>query len=216
MRTALVVGGTGLVGGHLVEQLLKSDDYSSITALVRKQSFDLSPRLNEKVFDFKDEKSFTHIEPHQNVFCCLGTTIKKAGSKEAFRFVDYELPVRIAKQAELNKAESFSIVTSMGADVSSKIFYNRVKGEVEQRIQECSIPRIQIFRPSLIMGDRNEFRMGEILGKGLFSILNPLMIGAAKKYRGIHAEDIAKGIIYHLDSLPEGTHIIESDKIKPD
>ena len=110
MRTALVVGGTGLVGGHLVGRLLKSDDYSSITALVRKRSFDLSPKLNEKVFDFKDEKSFIHIEPHQNVFCCLGTTIKKAGSKEAFRFVDYELPVRIAKQAELNKAEACSIV----------------------------------------------------------------------------------------------------------
>ena len=149
------------------------------------------------------------------MFCCLGTTIKKAGSREAFRFVDFELPVRLAKWAESNKAESFSIVTSMGADSSSSIFYNRVKGEVEQQIQEYSIPRINIFRPSLIMGKRKEFRLGEIVGKVVFLILNPLMIGVAKKYRGIHAENIAKGMIYHLDKLQEGVHIIESDKIKP-
>ena len=128
MRTALVVGGTGLVGGHLVDQLVRSDDYSVITVLVRQASFDSSPGLKEKVFDFKDEKSFTLLEPVQHVFCCLGTTIKKAGSKQAFRFVDCELPTRFAKWAELNKAESFSIVTSMGADSSSKIFYNKVKG----------------------------------------------------------------------------------------
>mgnify|MGYP002868559259 FL=1 len=216
MRTALVVGGTGLVGGHLVDQLVRSDDYSVITVLVRQASFDSSPRLKEKVFDFKDEKSLTHLEPAQHVFCCLGTTIKKAGSKQAFRFVDCELPTRFAKWAELNKAESFSIVTSMGADSSSKIFYNKVKGEVEQKIKGCLVPRVQIFRPSLIMGGRNEFRLGEKLGKALFSILNPLMIGAAKKYRGIHAESIARGMIYYLDNLQEGVHIVESDKIKPD
>ena len=215
MRSALIVGGTGLVGGYLVDQLLRSDDFSSVTALVRKKGLPFSEKINEVVFDFKSEESFLELDHCKHVFCCLGTTIKKAGSKEAFRFVDFELPVKLAKWAESNKAESFSILTSMGADSSSSIFYNRVKGEVEQQIQDCSIPRIHIFRPSLIMGKRKEFRIGEIMGKVVFSILNPLMIGVAKKYRGIHAENIAKGMIYHLDRLQEGVHIIESDKIKP-
>ena len=215
MRNALVVGGTGLVGGHLISQLLSSDDYSSVTALVRKKGLPASEKMTEVVFDFKNEESFPKLDHCKHVFCCLGTTIKKAGSREAFRFVDFVLPVRLAKWAESNKAESFSIVTSMGADSSSSIFYNRVKGEVEQQIQEYSIPRINIFRPSLIMGKRKEFRLGEIVGKVVFLILNPLMIGVAKKYRGIHAENIAKGMIYHLDKLQEGVHIIESDKIKP-
>ena len=153
------------------------------------------------------------LDAADHVFCCLGTTIKVAGSKKAFRHVDFELPLMFAQWAASTNAKSFSIVTSMGANANSSIFYNKVKGEVEGEIKKLDIPIIQIFQPSLIMGQRKEFRIGELLGKAFMTLINPLLIGSVKKFRGIHAEKIAKGLVRHLQNPILGISVFESDQI---
>jgi len=213
MQSSIIIGATGFVGSYLVQEILNSPTFDSVTALVRKPTFTTHPKLKEIIFDFRDETAIESLEPVNHVFCCLGTTIKTAGSKEAFRFVDYELPLRFAKWAESTQAESFSIVTAIGANSDSSIFYNQVKGNVEDEIKTLNIPTIQIFQPSLIMGSRKEFRLGELIGKGIMAILNPLMIGPGKKYRGIHAQTIAKGMVQYLEKSNPGITIFESDKI---
>tara|TARA_B100000029_G_scaffold82096_5_gene72992 strand:+ start:2608 stop:3249 length:642 start_codon:yes stop_codon:yes gene_type:complete len=213
MQSSLIIGATGFVGSYLVQEILNSPTFDSVTAPVRKPTFTTHPKLKEIIFDFRDETAIESLEPVNHVFCCLGTTIKTAGSKEAFRFVDYELPLRFANWAESTHAESFSIVTAIGANSDSSIFYNQVKGNVEDEIKTLNIPTIQIFQPSLIMGPRKEFRLGELIGKGIMVILNPLMIGPGKKYRGIHAQTIAKGMVHHLEKSNPGITIFESDKI---
>ena len=134
----------------------------------------------------------------------------KQGQKE-FRFVDFHLPV-FANWAKKNNCDTFSLVSSMGADSKSKIFYNRTKGDVEEEIK-LSFSKTQIFRPSLIMGKRNEFRLGELLGKGVFTLLNPLMVGTLKKYKAIHARDIAQGMVGHLSKNQYGVKVVESNEI---
>ncbi len=213
MSKVLILGSTGLVGKHVLQEVVKSDRFSSVTALVREKQFHSEGKVKEIVFDFKNQLLLESLQPVHHVFCCLGTTIKKAGSKKNFRFVDYDLPLRFAKWAEQTKAESFSIVTSMGADAMSNFFYNKVKGEIEDEIIKLNIPTIKIFRPSLIMGKRDELRIGELIGKTIFFFVNPIMIGSAKKYKGIKAKMIAKGMIYHLNKNQKGLTIINSDEI---
>jgi len=213
MSSALVIGGTGLVGNHLVDQLIISDSFSSVVALVRKKSLEPSNKLKEIVFDFENQDSIDHIKKAEHVFCCLGTTIKKAGSKPAFKFVDYDIPLLFGKWAEGIGASSYSIVTAMGANPSSIIFYNRIKGLIEEEIKKLKIPTIQIFQPSLIMGKRKEFRAGELSAKVIFSFLNPLLIGKAKKYRPINARTIARGMLYELKKGNQGTTTVPSHLI---
>ena len=213
MNTALVIGATGLVGSHLVQELLNSTNYESIVVLVRRSIFSAHPKLTEKEFDFNNLISFENLELADHVFCCLGTTIKTAGSKTAFKFVDYELPLRFAKWSEKSNVKSFSIVTAMGANSNSLFFYNRVKGDLEVDIKQLQIPKIQIFQPSLIMGRRMEFRFGELIGKWIMTFLNPFMLGPLRKYRGIHAKTIAKGMIHHLSNKGDGIDVFASDQI---
>ncbi len=213
MSSCLVVGSTGLVGKHLVKELQFSNDFDLIYVLVRKKHFTNTKKLREIVFDFTDKEGFKVLAPVNHVFCCLGTTIKKAGSKKNFQYVDYALPVSFAKWAEQKKSISYSIVTALGADTSSKIFYNQVKGDVENKIKSFSIPKIQIFQPSLILGKRKEFRFGELIGKALFRFFSPLFFGPFRKYRGIEAEAIARGMVNHLKNSQNGTRVFESHLI---
>ena len=213
MSSCLVVGSTGLVGTLLVKELVLSDDFDLVVALVRETQFTNTGKLTEVKIDFNDPKALGNLQSVDHIFCCLGTTIRKAGSKEAFRYVDYELPVSFARWAEQTKAESFSIVTALGADSASKIFYNQIKGEVEDKIKEFNIPKIQIFQPSLILGKRIEFRVGELIGKAIFKTINPLFFGPLSKYRGIEAIAIARGMITYLKNSTNGINIIESNSI---
>ena len=212
-KSAMVLGATGSVGSHLLTELLASKRYERITTLVRVASLEHHPSVEEIVYDFKDLSALNQLNPVDNIFCCLGTTIRTAGSKEAFRFVDFELPLRFAQWAEKTGAKSYSIVTAMGANADSRIFYNQVKGDIEDEVKKLDIITVQIFRPSLILGPRKEFRIGEIIGKGFMKIINPFMVGSLNKYRGIHASTIAEGMIYHLENSKTGLHIIESDRI---
>ena len=213
MKSAIVIGSTGLVGGYLISTLVKSTSFEKVIALVRRPYFEHYENVEEVVLDFNKKDPFGSLKKADHVFCCLGSTIRKAGSKKEFRFVDFDLPVLFAKWAEQNNCDTFSLVSSIGADINSKIFYNKTKGEVEEEIRNLSFSKTQIFRPSLILGKRNEFRPGELLGKGVFTLLSPLMVGTLKKYKAIHARDIAQGMVSHLSKNQYGVNVVESDEI---
>jgi uncharacterized protein YbjT (DUF2867 family) len=148
------------------------------------------------------------------VFCCLGTTIKKAGSQAAFRKVDFEYPVEIAKLAAQNNAEQFLLVTALGANPESAIFYSRVKGEVEIAVQRLPYRAIHIFRPSLLLGNRAETRLNEKIGAVAMKTFSFLMFGALQKYRPIAASAVAAAMIKAAKRGQPGVHIHESDKIQ--
>ncbi len=218
-RTAIVAGGSGLVGKELIKQLLNDPDYDRIIALVRKK-MDLEQangqaKLEQRVIDFaKLSESLKSSEfAHAHVFCTLGTTIKKAGSKQQFRRVDRDYPLMLAEVASKGQADSFAIVTAMGADRTSSFFYNQVKGEVEDKLRGMRLRALHLLRPSLILGNRGEFRLGEKLGGIVSRAIAPLMTGRLRKYRPIHARTIATGLIRAAKSGKTGVQVLSSDRI---
>ncbi|WP_128547674.1 oxidoreductase [Larkinella soli] len=208
-RTALVVGATGLIGSLLTNRLVESSAYEKIKVLVRHSLGWQHPRLQEVQYDFDHPNGL--LTQADDVFCCLGTTMKKAGSREAFRKVDYQYPLDVARLALANGARQFLLVSAMGADFNSRIFYNRIKGEVERDIGALAYPTCLIFRPSLLLGDRREFRLGERIGAGLMKLLNPLL---PARYRGIRADSVANAMLEMARKGLSGHHIFESDQLQ--
>ncbi len=212
-RHALIAGATGLVGNELLQQLIQGRHYHTISLLSRHQVETNSKRVETIIVDY-DQLSADDIPEADDVFCCLGTTMNKAGSKEAFRRVDYDYPLRLAKLARQKGAQQYLLVSAMGADPQSYFFYNQVKGEIEAAIAEVGYSALHIFRPSMLLGERTETRLGEQVGKVLMQGAAPLMVGELKKYRGIHAETIAEAMVHVAKKELEGLYIFESDKIQ--
>lgn len=214
MKKISLIGGTGLVGGELLKMLALHSEVESVTAVTRSPLNITSPRIKNVVVDF--EKLSDCLEQVQSdVFiCCLGTTIKKAGSQAAFQRVDYDYVIEWARLAEMVKANKFMVVSAMGADANSKIFYNRVKGQMEDELKRRSIPQIEIFQPSLILGERNEKRIGEGIGQVLAPVMNMVMQGPLKKYRPIKACDIAQAIAIKAFQFQEGRFTYPSEVIQ--
>ncbi|PYF08259.1 uncharacterized protein YbjT (DUF2867 family) [Ureibacillus chungkukjangi] len=189
MRSAIVVGGTGLVGSNLVNVLCNSEEYVSVTVIARRKlEFD-HPKLTVKIRSF-NELEEKDIEFAHEIFCCLGTTRKKAGSKAEFEKVDVEYPLQIASLAK-KCAMHFIIISAMGANEKSKVYYNQVKGKLEKELMALELPQLSIVRPSLLVGERKEFRFGEKMGELVLKGVNPLLIGPMKKYRSIEAVQLA-------------------------
>lgn len=212
-KTALILGATGLVGGELLALLLKDDFYSHVKAVVRKKPELENPKLEWILADFDAISHLSDKIEADHVFCCLGTTMKKAGSKEAFYKVDFHYPLEFAKLSQSKGATQFSLVSAMGANIKSRIFYNRVKGEIEVAASSVAFNGINIFRPSLILGNRKEKRLGEKIAVMLSGIISPLMIGPLKKYKPIQAADIALGMLKIAKQDLNGFYIFESDQI---
>ena len=194
MRSAIVVGATGLTGASLVKQLCENEVYISVTVLARKKPDFEHPKLEVRI------RSFERLEEHDidfahELYCCLGTTIKKAGSKEEFEKVDFEYPLYIASLAKKRGIPHMLVITAMGAKENSPIYYNRVKGKLEQALIELKLPRLSIIRPSLLVGDREEFRFGEKVGEFALKITKPLLVGPLKPTRAIEASQVAKAMI---------------------
>jgi uncharacterized protein YbjT (DUF2867 family) len=213
-RTALVAGASGLVGGQLLQVLLENPAYGRVTALVRRPLPLSHPRLEQRAVDFDRLAEQAGAFQVDDVFCCLGTTIKKAGSQAAFRKVDYEYPVAMAQLAHQQDARQYLIVTAMGADARSRIFYNRVKGEVEQAVRSVGLPAVHVFRPSLLLGERQEARFGERVATVVSKAVTPLMGGGLRKYRPIAGRAVAEAMCRAaLSGAAPGLHIYESDRI---
>ncbi|MBI1183199.1 NAD(P)H-binding protein [bacterium] len=213
-KIALIVGSTGLVGSHLLSLLLDSPYYSQVVALVRKPTGRSHEKLKENCVDFdKLETALSAVQAH-DVFLCLGSTMKKAGSQANFRKVDYDYPLQIAQQMLANGAQQLAVVSALGAKASSKIFYNRVKGELEEELKKLNYEGLFIMQPSLLMGNRPEFRLGERIGQKLMCLADPLMVGAARQFRSINAFDVATAMHDVANSNQKGVFIIKSEQIK--
>lgn len=210
-RSAVVIGATGLVGGFLVRQLLDDSLYERVVTFARKPLGIGHPKLVEKSFPEGDFASLEMAE--SDFFSCLGTTIKKAGSKEAFWHIDFELPMEFAKLAKARGVQHFLLVSAIGADSRSLFFYPAVKGKLEEAICSLNFPSTTIVRPSLLLGPRSEYRRGEKIGEGLMSILNPVMFGPLRHLRSVRAQDVAACLIHAAKKSRPGVHIIESGDI---
>jgi uncharacterized protein YbjT (DUF2867 family) len=208
MKTALIAGATGLVGNHLLQLILSSDRYSKVTAIVRTKIPD-HPKLNQITVDMGDVKSYAGLSA-DDVFCCLGTTIAKAGSKEKFKEVDFNFPVTLAAGMKAAGATQYLLVSALGASKESSIFYNRVKGEVEAAVSDVGFRCVHVFRPSLLLGDRQEKRSGEEAAKlfyKIFGFLIPL------KYKSIEARTVAKAMLHFAVQEDTGFFVHESGSL---
>lgn len=213
MTDAVVAGATGLVGGHLVRQLVASGRYGRVVALVRRAVPEM-PGVTQQVVDFGALRGALNGFGGASVFCCLGTTIKKAGSQDAFRAVDFTAVTELAAEAERTGAAQWLSVSALGADAKSSVFYNRVKGEADASVMKHRVGHISIFRPSLLLGDRTESRPGEKVGMLLAPVFTPLLRGPLRAYRPITAEAVARAMVRQAGDAVPGIHVLNSDRIQ--
>ncbi len=213
-RTALLIGATGLVGGHCLELLLQDEAYESVVTLGRRKLTHEHTKLVQHIVDFERLPDYAGLIGAHDVFCCLGTTIKRAGSQEAFYKVDFKYTHEAVRLAKENGAAQFLLVSALGANAGSRVFYNRVKGEVEQAVSQLSFAGVQIFRPSLLLGERAEFRFGEQVAEKFSRLFSFLFIGALKKYHPVHARTVAAAMVSVAKEQPSGVNIFESDRIR--
>lgn len=209
-----IAGATGLVGHELLLLLAHLDEVSSIKAISRSPMGRIPPHVENIILDFDSLESRQDLLKSSVFICCLGTTIKKAGSQEAFRKVDHDYVVNFAKIAESCGAQKFLVISAMGADATSGIFYNRTKGEMENELRKLKIPQIEVFQPSLILGERKESRTGEDIAQKISPVLNKILVGPLKKYRAIKANDIARAMAIATLNFHPGFHVYKSDHIQ--
>ncbi len=192
MTNAIIAGATGLTGGALLARLAADKRYSNIHTLERRKRESIARSHHPLVVDFSSPGVLPDCD---EAFCCLGTTIKKAGSQSAFRAVDFDYVLNFAKSAKSAGVKKFLVVSALGSNPKSAVFYNRVKGEMEHALEAVGFDSLHIFQPSLLLGDRAESRLAERVGIGAFAAIAPLLVGRARKYRPIAADDVAKAMI---------------------
>lgn len=213
-KTAIISGASGLVGNHLLNLMLANNKYEKIYCLVRKPLSMEHANLEQIVFDYNNEQAYSNLPKADDVFCCLGTTIKKAGSQEAFKKVDFEYPLKLAQAMISRSAKSFHVITALGSSAESNIFYNKVKGELEAALKKIKFEQLYIYRPSLLLGNREEQRFGEKMGTIFMKSFSFLMQGSLEKYKAIEAEDVAKAMLYVAINELSKLKIILSDEIQ--
>lgn len=202
--TVCLAGATGLVGRALLAQLVAEPRIERVIAVTRRPlgADQIHAKVNNVVTDFA-VMELRRDRLQADVFVsCLGTTIKVAGSQMAFRMVDYDYVLALGRIAEGVGANSFIVVSAIGADPNSAIFYSSVKGQMERDVRRLNIPRIEFVRPSLLLGEREERRPGEKLAQRLSPLLNPLLVGPLRKYRAVEADDVAREILGLIVSVP--------------
>lgn len=214
MRSALLLGATGLVGGHCLDLLLADSAITRVVTLGRRPSGRSHAKLDERVGSMDRMADHADAFAVSDVFCCVGTTIRVAGSREAFRRVDHDIAARAAEMASERGARHFLLVSSMGADPGSRIFYNRVKGETEADVAALPFAGVALLRPSLLLGQRAEARTGEAVAQRVFPLLSPFMRGPLRKYRAVEARTVAAAMLRLASEGVRGVRIVESDEIE--
>ncbi len=214
-RVALVAGATGLVGSQCLDLLVATPEYDRVVALTRRPLAARHPKLEQRMMDFETlGREGTDFPAADDVYCCLGTTMRTAGSQAAFRQVDLVYVVSLAAQALARGARQFLLVSSLGANPRSRIFYSRVKGETEAAIAPLPFEGRQFFRPSILTGARSEHRPGERAGIAVMRGLSVAMIGPLRRYRPIAAGTVARAMIHVARQSPRGVNIYASDLIE--
>ncbi|HEX6636887.1 MAG TPA: NAD-dependent epimerase/dehydratase family protein [Steroidobacteraceae bacterium] len=194
-KIALVAGATGMVGGELLKVLLDAPDYARVYAVTRRPFGREHPRLANRVVIFPRMAEQLKGLAVTDAYCCIGTTIAQAGSEEAFRDVDLETVLQFAQAARALQATRFIVVSSVGADVGSKKFYLRTKGEMEEAVISVGFPSVDILQPSLLSGPRKQVRPLELVGRVLAPLVNPMLTGKREIYRAIPADVVARGML---------------------
>ncbi len=203
---AIIVGGTGLIGSFVIQYLTEDDFFDEVIVLNRREVKYDSPKIRQVVADFDNlSQTIKDFKP-THAFCTLGTTIKKAGSKEAFRKVDFEYVLNFAQAVFQSGCKNFSVVTALGTNKKSPIFYNQVKYEVTQALEQIGFDRLNILQPSLLLGERNEQRLGEDISQALFGLTKKLWTGPLKNYAGIQGSQVAKAMITISKDSASGVH----------
>ena len=212
MKTALLFGSSGLVGGHLLNELIQNDNYNKIKLFVRSVPEISNPKIEIIKTDFNNLKNHKEDIKGDDCFFCIGTTKKNSPNKNEYRRVELEVPKQVAQIAKSNSVNSFFFVSSGYADSKSSGDYLKFKGEVEEELKRLDFSKLGIMRPSFILGDRKEKRVGEKIGIFLFKLLSPLLLGPLKKMRPIHSKTVAKAMTRAANENLE-KNIFESNEI---
>jgi uncharacterized protein YbjT (DUF2867 family) len=211
---ALLLGATGLVGGNVLDLLLNDPAYGRVVVLGRRPVDRRHPRLEQHVAELGRLDEHAGHFAVDDVFCCLGTTIRAAGSQEAFRRVDHDYVVGAARVAAAAGARRYLLVTAAGADSGSRFFYNRVKGDAEAGVRAQPFQGVVILRPSLILGPRAERRAAEALAQRVAPALGALLIGPLRRYRAVEAKTVARAMVRLAKERPRGVRVVESEEIQ--
>jgi uncharacterized protein YbjT (DUF2867 family) len=214
-QTAVVIGATGLTGNLVVEELLKDNNFKTVRVLVRRNINIIHPKLQQEIVNFNDIDDYTRkFGEGEVIFCCIGTTQKKVkGDKILYKKIDYDIPVNAARIGIPKGYKKFLIISSIGANENSSNFYLRLKGKTENALKEFPFFSLSIFQPSIINGNRNENRIGEIIAQTVMDILSFLFIGPLKKYRAIGANKIARAMVQASKLKKRGVGYYRHDEI---
>ena len=212
-KTALLLGATGLVGEQCLRELAKITEYDKIIVLSRKKIALPNSKFELLISDFTNIDLIGSQLNVTDIFCALGTTISKAGSAAEFKRVDYDIPMQLAKHGKSNGAKQFVLVSSIGANAQSSVLYTKTKGKLEADLAKLNFECLLIFRPSILLGDRKENRVGETVGKFIADKLDFLFVGPLKKYRGTPANLLAKVMVSMAQKSYTGVRIIDNEEI---
>ncbi len=212
MKTALLFGSSGLIGGHLTKQLIENSSYSKVKLFVRSDPKINDPKIEVIKTDFNNLQNHKDEITGDDCFFCIGTTKQNAPDKDEYRRIEYNIPVEIAKIAKSNSIKSFLYVSSGFADPKSSGAYLKNKGDVEEELKSLNFLTLGIIRPSFLIGDRKEKRIGEKIGIFIFKLISPFFLGPLKKMKPIHSEKVAKVMIKIANENLRKT-IFESNEI---
>lgn len=213
-KTAIILGATGLTGNHILHKLIEDKNYETIKLFSRSKIDGLPKKVKQFIGNILDLTQFKANFTADEVYCCIGTTAKKTPDKTLYKKIDYGIPVAAAKLSKENNITTFLVVSAMGANAKSTVFYNKTKGEMEHDVLKQNIINTFILRPSLIGGERKESRILEKIGLVVIKIIQPLFIGKLKEYKIIDAENIAQAMINLANTRNNTGVIITSNDIK--
>ncbi len=212
-KTAILLGATGLTGGILLDLLLKNETYTKVKLFSRTSVGFTHPKIEEHLIDLLQLENYSTDFTGDEIFCCIGTTKKKSPDKETYKKIDFGIPVAAAKLAKQNNINAIIIISALGADAKSSVFYNQIKGEMENAVIAQKIKITYILQPALIGGKRSEKRAGEWIFKQVMKVFNVMLVGNLAKYKTIEPETIAKAMLW-LANNPYHEVKIESDVLK--
>ncbi len=215
-QTAVVIGASGMIGNLVTQQLLKDEAFAKVRVLVRKPILLQHPKLETVVVDFADLNDYQNkLGSGDCIFSCIGTTQKNVkGDNQLYRSIDHDIPLNAATLGKAAGFQSFLIVSSVGANAASSNFYLRLKGELEDAVSAIGFNSLHIFRPSMLLGNRKEFRFGESIFQGVFKALSVLLMGTLKKYKAIEGDILATAMVNAAKQEVQGKHLYEYEAIE--
>jgi uncharacterized protein YbjT (DUF2867 family) len=212
-KNILLIGASGLIGSELVQLLLRDDKIKSVKAFVRKSLAITDQKLREILVDFEHLEDFKHKFQGDALFCCIGTTRKKTPDLEAYKAIDYGIVLTAASLARKNQVPQVHLVSAIGANISSKIFYNRLKGEIEKDVLKLDFPTTVIYQPAMLIGKRNESRPAEFIAQKLMPFFDVFLLGKAQKYHSIEAKKVAESMLDNLHKPQKGATVLQYENM---